>query len=119
MAGWEKCSYTGKCSKKTKKQNNQLLWLRKRSTALFPSVYLTRNLRNSPHAKLYVRNIVREALRVGRQPKRPYTVPIYIYSRPVYRDRIQNFQTQVSQFEYLSCIFTNLRLVMQLAFGTV
>ncbi|XP_044050207.1 hyaluronidase PH-20-like isoform X1 [Siniperca chuatsi] len=93
--GWEKPGYTGKCSTKTQKQNNQMLWLWERSTALFPSVYLHQTLRNSPKATLYVRNRVQEALRVAALPKRPYTVPIYVYSRPLYRDQTQKFQSQM------------------------
>ncbi|XP_028287112.1 hyaluronidase PH-20 [Parambassis ranga] len=92
--GWEKPGYTGKCSAKTQKQNNQMLWLWERSTALFPSIYLHRSLRNSPMAALYVRNRIQEALRVAALTKRPYTVPIYVYSRPLYRDQTEKFQTQ-------------------------
>lgn len=99
--GWEKPGYSGKCSAKIQKQNNQMLWLWERSTALFPSIYLRQTLRNSPMAALYVRNRVQEALRVATLPKRPYTVPIYVYSRPLYRDQTQNFQSQVSQCDYL------------------
>lgn len=94
--GWDKPEYTGKCSVKTQKQNNQMLWLWERSTALFPSVYLHLALRNSPQATLFVRNRVLEALRVASLPKRPYTVPIYVYSRPLYRDQTEKFQSKVS-----------------------
>ncbi|XP_029993510.1 hyaluronidase-5-like [Sphaeramia orbicularis] len=91
--GWDKPDYTGKCSAKTQKQNNQMMWLWERSTALFPSVYLHQSLRNSSRATLYVRNRVQEALRVAALPKRPYMVPIYVYSRPLYRDQTETFQT--------------------------
>ncbi|XP_038132705.1 hyaluronidase PH-20-like [Cyprinodon tularosa] len=93
--GWNKPGYTGKCSAKTQVQNNKLLWLWERSTALFPSVYLHMTLRNSPRAALYVRNRVQEALRVAALPKHPYTVPVYVYSRPLYRDQTKLFQTQM------------------------
>nr|XP_046251319.1 hyaluronidase PH-20-like [Scatophagus argus] len=93
--GWGKPDYTGKCSEKTKKQNNQMLWLWERSTALFPSVYLSETLRNSPQAALFVRNRVQEAMRVAMLPKRPYTVPIYVYSRPLYRNQNQKFLTEM------------------------
>ncbi|XP_071314552.1 hyaluronidase PH-20 isoform X2 [Trachinotus anak] len=93
--GWDKTDYTGKCSTKTQKQNNQMLWLWERSTALFPSVYLHLTLRNSPRAALFVRNRVQEALRVAALPKRLYTVPVYVYSRPLYRDQTQMFQSLV------------------------
>uniref|UniRef100_A0A3B5L453 Hyaluronidase n=1 Tax=Xiphophorus couchianus TaxID=32473 RepID=A0A3B5L453_9TELE len=92
--GWNKPGYTGRCSTKAQKQNNKLLWLWERSTALFPSVYLHMTLRNSPLAALYVRNRVQEALRVAALPKHLYTAPVYVYSRPLYRDQTQMFQTQ-------------------------
>lgn len=94
--GWNKLGYTGECSHKTHKQNNQMLWLWERSTALFPSVYLHQNLRNSPRAALFVRNRVLEALRVAALPKRPYVMPVYVYCRPLYRDQTKKFQTRVS-----------------------
>lgn len=94
--GWNKPNYTGKCSTKIQKQNNQMLWLWERSTALFPSVYLHQSLRNSPRAAMFVRNRVQEALRVAALPKRPYTVPVYVYSRLLYRDQTKKFQSLVS-----------------------
>lgn len=97
---WNKPEYTGKCSAKIQKQNNQMLWLWERSTALFPSIYLHLTLQNSPRAALYVRNRVQEALRVAVLPKRPYTVPVYVYSRPLYRDQTKNFQSQVGWSDY-------------------
>ncbi|KAM9377088.1 hyaluronidase-1-like [Pholidichthys leucotaenia] len=90
---WNRSDYKGKCSNKSQEQNNQLLWLWKRSTALFPSVYLHLGLRNSPRAALYVRNRVQEALRVAALPQRPYTAPVYVYSRPLYRNQAEKFQT--------------------------
>ncbi|KAF7647805.1 hypothetical protein LDENG_00166250 [Lucifuga dentata] len=92
--GWEKAGYTGKCSRKTKRQNDQMLWLWERSTALFPSVYLHSTLRNANKTALYVRHRVQEALRVAALPKRPYTVPIYVYSRLLYRDQRHTFLSQ-------------------------
>ncbi|XP_029379517.1 hyaluronidase-1-like [Echeneis naucrates] len=91
--GWKKANYTGKCSAKVKKQNNRLLWLWEQSTALFPSIYLHLALRNSPRAALYVRNRVQEALRVAALPRHPYTAPVYVYSRPLYRDQTNTFQS--------------------------
>ncbi|KAF7215134.1 hyaluronidase PH-20 isoform X2 [Nothobranchius furzeri] len=93
--GWRKSNFTGECSKMTQKQNNKLMWLWERSTALFPSVYLHKSLKNSPKAALFVRNRVQEAVRVAAMPKRPYTVPIYVFSRPLYRDQTKAFETQM------------------------
>lgn len=38
--GWEKPGYTGQCSEEVRRQNDELLWLWKSSSALYPSVYL-------------------------------------------------------------------------------
>lgn len=91
---WGKTNYTGECSNKTQKQNDKMLWLWEHSTALFPSVYLSKRLRNSPNAAMFVRNRIEEAMRVAALPHRPYMVPIYVYSRPLYRHQTQIFLSQ-------------------------
>ncbi|XP_036964348.1 hyaluronidase PH-20-like [Acanthopagrus latus] len=93
--GWNKSDYTGKCSSKTQKQNNQMMWLWEHSTALFPSIYLHLSLKNSPKAVLYVRHRVEEAVRVAMLPKRPYTIPIYVYSRPLYRQQTRKYLSKM------------------------
>ncbi|XP_003967305.1 hyaluronidase PH-20 isoform X2 [Takifugu rubripes] len=93
--GWEEPGYTGRCSEKTKWQNDQLLWLWEKSKALFPSVYISQSLGNSTFAKLYVRNRVQEAMRVAELPHRPHTVPVYVYSRPLFRDQSSTFLSQM------------------------
>lgn len=94
---WDRPDYTGQCSAKTQKQNNELLWLWEESTALYPSIYLHTSLRNSPKAALYVRNRIQEAIRVAALPKHPYTMPIYVYSRPLYRDQTEKFLSLVGK----------------------
>lgn len=97
--GWEEPGYTGRCSEKTKQQNDQLLWLWESSTGFFPSVYIAESLRNSPYAKLYVRNRVQEALRVAELPKHPHTAPVYVYSRPLFRQQTEIYLGQVKQLK--------------------
>lgn len=94
--GWEEPGYTGRCSPRTQGQNQQLMWLWEKSSALFPSAYISRSLGDSPLAKLYVRNRVQEAMRVSELPRRPHTVPVYVYSRPLFRDQPGTFLSQVS-----------------------
>lgn len=86
---WNHPGYTGECSAKVQNQNNHLLWLWEQSTALFPSIYLHIGLKNSQKAKLFVRNRVQEAMRVSKLPKRPNTVPIFVYTKPLYREQTQ------------------------------
>uniref|UniRef100_A0A3B4BCL3 Hyaluronidase n=1 Tax=Periophthalmus magnuspinnatus TaxID=409849 RepID=A0A3B4BCL3_9GOBI len=85
---WNKdFDYTGKCSMKTKEQNNQMSWLWEASTALFPSIYLDVKLRNSPRAVKFVQNRVQEALRVAALPHEKHALPVYVFTRPLYRDQ--------------------------------
>lgn len=88
---YDQPGYSGSCSKKTQTKNDQMLWLWRRSTALFPSIYLPLGLKNSPKALLFVRNRIQEALRVAALARRPYTVPIYAYARPMYRVQVRKF----------------------------
>ncbi|XP_072946309.1 uncharacterized protein [Epargyreus clarus] len=61
------------CSDNVKKENNNSYWLWAESTALFPSVYTSRDLSSNQLAAL-IRGRVREALRVRRKasPVLPY-----------------------------------------------
>ncbi|XP_048878580.1 hyaluronidase-5-like isoform X2 [Brienomyrus brachyistius] len=88
---WEEAEYTGMCPTWAQAENDQLLWLWQTSTALYPSVYLATSLANTHKAALYVRNQVHEAMRVASQPKHPFNVPIYVYTRPVFTDQTNKF----------------------------
>lgn len=48
-------TYTGRCHRGTKKQNDRLSWLWGQSTALYPSIYLPQRLAGSVDAALMVR----------------------------------------------------------------
>ncbi|XP_041801702.1 hyaluronidase-3 [Chelmon rostratus] len=58
-------SYTGSCHEGTKKLNDQLSWLWRQSTALYPSIYLPQRLAGSMDTALMVRHRLLEALRVA------------------------------------------------------
>ncbi|XP_076860760.1 hyaluronidase PH-20-like [Brachyhypopomus gauderio] len=85
--GWDKPGYTGECSESAKRLNNELLWLWESSTALYPSAYLSVGQRKNPSTALFVRGQVEEAVRVSILPRQNYTVPIYVYLRPVFHDQ--------------------------------
>ncbi|KAL2093314.1 hypothetical protein ACEWY4_010626 [Coilia grayii] len=87
--------YTGKCSAETQQLNDKLLWLWNTSTALFPSAYLWAQLGGDPKAALFVRNQVWEAMRVSALPQRPYTAPVFVYSRPVFGDQNNVYLSEV------------------------
>uniref|UniRef100_A0A670JB10 Hyaluronidase n=1 Tax=Podarcis muralis TaxID=64176 RepID=A0A670JB10_PODMU len=57
--------YTGKCPDIESFRNDNLLWLWKESTALYPSIYLEHMLKCSPNALKFVHHRVKEAIRIA------------------------------------------------------
>uniref|UniRef100_A0A8D0DQI8 Hyaluronidase n=1 Tax=Salvator merianae TaxID=96440 RepID=A0A8D0DQI8_SALMN len=74
-------TYTGKCPDIESLRNDNLLWLWKQSTALYPSVYLDSTLKSSPNALKFVHYRVKEAIRVASIARKDYTLPVFVYSR--------------------------------------
>jgi hypothetical protein len=67
-----------------KKWNDELGWLYKSSTALFPSIYLMDDLSDN---NKYVGERLTEAFRVSRITEGPgygYDLPVFPYLRPLY-----------------------------------
>lgn len=81
---WDKDSnYTGHCNPAEVERNNQLMWLWKASSALYPSIYLPPKLPSSLYQR-YVHHRLREAFRVAQfGVKQP--LPVIAYSRVSYR----------------------------------
>ncbi|XP_053147128.1 hyaluronidase-3 [Hemicordylus capensis] len=81
---WEKEEmYTGQCNPKEVQWNDQLMWLWKVSSALYPSIYLPPKLPSAQHQH-YVHYRLGEAFRVARFGlKQP--LPVIAYSRVSYR----------------------------------
>nr|XP_056702468.1 hyaluronidase-1-like [Euleptes europaea] len=77
-------TYTGECPAIEKSRNDDLLWLWKDSTALYPSIYLEALLKSSPNALKFVRYRVKEALRIASEARTDYSLPVFVYSRPFY-----------------------------------
>ncbi|XP_037106714.1 hyaluronidase-2-like [Syngnathus acus] len=76
-------NYTGRCPELEMARNDQLNWLWMECTALFPSIYMGSVLRSTRHGRLFVRNRVKEAMRlasVGDGLARP----VFVYTRPTY-----------------------------------
>ncbi|KAM3608840.1 uncharacterized protein V6R79_005598 [Siganus canaliculatus] len=78
--------FTGQCPPLEKKRNDELLWLWRESTALYPSIYLELVLRDSRQARLFVRYRMQEAMRVSSLADGSYSIPVYAYVRPCYKD---------------------------------
>ncbi|XP_008052209.1 hyaluronidase PH-20-like [Carlito syrichta] len=87
---YNKPGYNGSCFDIEKRRNDDLSWLWKESTALYPSIYL--NTRQSPlQAMLFVRNRVQEAIRVSKVPDANSPLPIFVYTRLVFTDQTLQF----------------------------
>nr|XP_033490904.1 hyaluronidase-1-like isoform X3 [Epinephelus lanceolatus] len=93
--------FTGECPAIEKERNDELMWLWKDSTALFPSIYLELVLRDSQQARKFVRHRIQEAMRVSTLPNRSYSIPVYAYIRPVYKDSIDDY---MSEFDLVNTI---------------
>lgn len=80
-------NYTGHCPPWEIDRNDQLDWLWMECTALFPSVYMEYVLRSTNYGRLFVRNRVKEAMRlasVGDGLARP----VFVYTRPTFINRM-------------------------------
>ncbi|CAG06901.1 unnamed protein product, partial [Tetraodon nigroviridis] len=76
-------NYTGHCPSWEIKRNDQLDWLWMECTALFPSVYMESVLSSTNSGRLFVRNRVKEAMRlasIGDGLARP----VFVYTRPTF-----------------------------------
>lgn len=76
-------NYTGRCPVVEMARNDQLNWLWMECTAFFPSIYIGSVLRSTNYGRLFVRNRVKEAMRlasVGDGLARP----VFVYTRPTY-----------------------------------
>jgi hyaluronoglucosaminidase len=76
--------YTGSCPDDEILRNDQLLWLWEKSTALYPSIYLSKILKSSLNALKFVHHRVREAMRIAEMARHDYVLPVFIFSRPFY-----------------------------------
>ncbi|XP_035518146.1 hyaluronidase-2 [Morone saxatilis] len=79
--------YTGRCPSVEMDRNDQLNWLWMECTALFPSIYMDSVLSSTNYGRLFVRNRVKEAMRlasVGDGLARP----VFVYTRPTYMSQM-------------------------------
>lgn len=85
MSGFK--NYSGRCPDVEMERNDQLAWLWTESTALFPSIYMSTVLRSTSFGRQFVRNRVKEGIRlasVGNGPARP----VFVYTRPTYANEL-------------------------------
>lgn len=84
---YQQVNYTGRCPDVEVTRNDQLKWLWTESTALYPSIYMGKALKNNLSGKQFVRNRVKEGMRlasVGNGTARP----VFVYTRPTYASEI-------------------------------
>ncbi|XP_012617528.2 hyaluronidase PH-20-like [Microcebus murinus] len=85
--------FNGSCFDTETRINDDLTWLWKESTALFPSIYLSTDM-SSQQAVLFVRNRVHEAIRISKVPDADRPLPVFVYSHLVFTDLIFKFLSQ-------------------------
>ncbi|XP_067856206.1 hyaluronidase-5-like [Heptranchias perlo] len=88
-------NYTGSCPDIEISRNDELLWLWKESTALFPSIYLQTILRSSVAAAKFVRHRVQEAKRIALLSSQQYPPPLYVYIRPVFTNSTAEYLSEI------------------------
>lgn len=92
-------NYTGECPAVELKRNDELLWLWNVSSALYPDVYLSLELRGlGREVLLYVHHRVLEAMRASAQAS-PAELPVFPYARVVYTYSL-DFLTQVNALKH-------------------
>ncbi|KAM9813932.1 hyaluronidase-2 [Neosynchiropus ocellatus] len=79
--------YTGRCPDLEIVRNDQLNWLWMECTALFPSIYLSPVLRSTNFGRLFVRNRVKEAMRLASAGD-GFARPVFVYTRPTYMNQM-------------------------------
>uniref|UniRef100_A0A1A8DLI9 Hyaluronidase n=2 Tax=Nothobranchius kadleci TaxID=1051664 RepID=A0A1A8DLI9_NOTKA len=92
-------SYTGRCPDAEVARNEQLKWLWTESTALFPSIYLGTVLRSSASGRRFVRNRVKEGMRLASSGG-GLARPVFVYTRPTYTDSLE----QLTETDLVSTI---------------
>uniref|UniRef100_A0A146ZW78 Hyaluronidase n=1 Tax=Fundulus heteroclitus TaxID=8078 RepID=A0A146ZW78_FUNHE len=92
-------SYTGRCPDVEVARNEQLRWLWTESTALFPSVYMGTVLRSSASGRQFVRNRVKEGMRLASSGG-GLARPVFVYTRPTYDNSLE----RLTEFDLVSTI---------------
>ncbi|XP_020822001.1 hyaluronidase PH-20 [Phascolarctos cinereus] len=91
---YESPNYNGSCFDVEKKRNDDLYWLWKESTALFPSIYISKKLKYSCKTRFFVRNRIKEAIRISQVMRFKKPLPIFVYARPVFTDATSQYLSE-------------------------
>ncbi|CAJ1055492.1 glyco_hydro_56 domain-containing protein [Xyrichtys novacula] len=93
-------NYTGQCPAAEKALNDELLWLWKRCSALFPLLTLEKMQGGTPGSRLYLSSEIREALRVSSLSRAEFDIPVFPLVKSVYAST----NTFLSQADLVSTI---------------
>ncbi|XP_055974462.1 hyaluronidase PH-20-like [Sorex fumeus] len=104
---YREIEYNGSCFDIEKTRNDQLYWLWNESTALYPSIYLNKNLSSNPLAALFARNRVQEAIRVSTKRGVENPLPVFVYVRPDFTDAPGEF---LSEYDLMNTIGESIAL---------
>uniref|UniRef100_A0A8C9DF51 Hyaluronidase n=1 Tax=Prolemur simus TaxID=1328070 RepID=A0A8C9DF51_PROSS len=85
--------FNGSCFNTEKRINDDLNWLWKESTALFPTIYLNTDM-SPQQAVLFVRNRVHEAIRISKVPDAERPLPVFVYAHIVFADLTFKFLSE-------------------------
>nr|XP_057921879.1 hyaluronidase-2 [Doryrhamphus excisus] len=91
--------YTGRCPDVEVARNEKLKWLWNESTALFPSIYMGTVLRSSASGRQFVRNRVKEGMRLASSGD-GLARPVFVYTRPTYINSLE----QLTETDLVSTI---------------
>ncbi|XP_061473827.1 hyaluronidase-1 [Rhineura floridana] len=89
---YKNASYTGECPEIEKQRNEELQWLWNQSQALYPSIYLPKELRFLNKTLQFVRHRVQEAFRIVNRTENG-SIPVLPYASISY-EFTQNFLSQ-------------------------
>ncbi|XP_061688640.1 glyco_hydro_56 domain-containing protein isoform X1 [Syngnathoides biaculeatus] len=93
-------NYTGRCPPAEKLLNDELLWLWKRCSALYPLLTLEKLQGGTSGARLYLSNQIQEALRVSSLAGASFDLPVFPLVNSVYAST----NTFLSQADLVSSI---------------
>uniref|UniRef100_A0A3Q3LQ51 Hyaluronidase n=1 Tax=Labrus bergylta TaxID=56723 RepID=A0A3Q3LQ51_9LABR len=77
-------NYTGQCPAAEKALNNELLWLWKRCSALFPLLTLEKMQGGTPGGRLYLSSQIKEAIRVSSLSRTAFDLPVFPLVKSVF-----------------------------------
>ncbi|XP_034027449.1 hyaluronidase-1-like [Thalassophryne amazonica] len=93
-------NYTGRCPTVEMALNDELVWLWKRCSALYPLLTLEKLQGGTSGTRLYLSNQIREALRVASVPGVAYDLPVFPLVKSVYTST----NTFISQTDLVNTI---------------